>query len=189
MTLLISMGLATCLRHSWFPHEIPYKKEITYYSCKNKINPVIVASVVATESSFNRYALVYERNVHDYSIGLMQLRSATARLLGYKGPFNGLYSARTNLMYGIKYLKTRILQYPSNYDGIEAYNTGKPKWSDHCRCYLTTSGKRNYYVRKVINNLKRITGNKYGRKYKYSWRSHLPVTKTVEFAELRHSGQ
>jgi len=37
-------------------------------------------------------------------IGLMQIKPATARLMGYKGPDYGLYDPETNIRYGMKYL-------------------------------------------------------------------------------------
>lgn len=37
-------------------------------------------------------------------IGLMQVKPATARLMGYDGPDYGLYDPETNIRYGMKYL-------------------------------------------------------------------------------------
>lgn len=37
-------------------------------------------------------------------IGLMQIKPATARLMGYSGNNNGLYNPETNIRYGMKYL-------------------------------------------------------------------------------------
>lgn len=37
-------------------------------------------------------------------IGLMQIKPATARMLGYSGSVKGLYDPDTNIRYGIKYL-------------------------------------------------------------------------------------
>jgi soluble lytic murein transglycosylase-like protein len=37
-------------------------------------------------------------------IGLMQVKPATARLMGYEGPDYGLYDPETNIRYGMKYL-------------------------------------------------------------------------------------
>ncbi len=37
-------------------------------------------------------------------IGLMQIKPATAKLMGYKGPDYGLYDPETNIRYGMKYL-------------------------------------------------------------------------------------
>lgn len=37
-------------------------------------------------------------------IGLMQIKPATARMMGYTGSAKGLYNPETNIMYGMKYL-------------------------------------------------------------------------------------
>jgi soluble lytic murein transglycosylase-like protein len=59
----------------------------------------LVERVVARESGFNAAA----RNGSHY--GLMQIHPETARTMGYRGPPEGLYDARTNLTYGVKYLR------------------------------------------------------------------------------------
>ena len=37
-------------------------------------------------------------------IGLMQIKPATARMMGYRGSAKGLYDPDTNIKYGMKYL-------------------------------------------------------------------------------------
>jgi len=37
-------------------------------------------------------------------IGLMQIKPATARMMGYSGSVKGLYDPETNIRYGMKYL-------------------------------------------------------------------------------------
>jgi soluble lytic murein transglycosylase-like protein len=37
-------------------------------------------------------------------VGLMQIKPATARMLGYTGSVKGLYDPETNIKYGMKYL-------------------------------------------------------------------------------------
>ena len=37
-------------------------------------------------------------------IGLMQLKPATARMMGYRGSTKGLYHPETNIKFGMKYL-------------------------------------------------------------------------------------
>jgi soluble lytic murein transglycosylase-like protein len=37
-------------------------------------------------------------------VGLMQLRPATARMVGYSGSMSALYDPETNIAYGMKYL-------------------------------------------------------------------------------------
>jgi soluble lytic murein transglycosylase-like protein len=58
-------------------------------------------------------------------IGLMQIKPATARMMGYKGSDKGLYDPETNIRYGMKYLgKARSLSDGSTCGTILKYNAG-----------------------------------------------------------------
>ncbi|MBN9258463.1 transglycosylase SLT domain-containing protein [Mesorhizobium sp. 65-26] len=59
----------------------------------------LVRHVVNRESTFNPRAY---NNGH---WGLMQIKHATARGMGYDGPPKGLFDAETNLKYAVKYLR------------------------------------------------------------------------------------
>jgi len=62
--------------------------------------PVALAlAVVQVESNFNPRARGKAGEV-----GLMQIKPATARGIGYKGSVKGLYNPDTNLAWGMKYL-------------------------------------------------------------------------------------
>jgi soluble lytic murein transglycosylase-like protein len=62
--------------------------------------PVKLAlAVVQVESNFNPRARGQAGEV-----GLMQIRPATARAIGYKGTIDALYNPDTNLAWGMKYL-------------------------------------------------------------------------------------
>ena len=56
-------------------------------------------AVVSVESNFNPKA-----RGRAGEIGLMQIKLATARLMGYRGSKKGLYDPETNIKYGMKYL-------------------------------------------------------------------------------------
>jgi soluble lytic murein transglycosylase-like protein len=58
----------------------------------------LVHRVVKRESKYNPGAY------HRGNWGLMQIKYATARTMGYRGPAKGLLDADTNLRYGVKYL-------------------------------------------------------------------------------------
>jgi soluble lytic murein transglycosylase-like protein len=58
----------------------------------------LVRLVIRRESNFNPRA-VYRGNY-----GLMQIRLATARALGYRGTAEGLLDPVTNMIYGVSYL-------------------------------------------------------------------------------------
>jgi soluble lytic murein transglycosylase-like protein len=58
----------------------------------------LVHRVVIRESRYNPRA----RNRG--ALGLMQIKHATARGVGYTGPASGLFDAETNLTYAVRYL-------------------------------------------------------------------------------------
>lgn len=72
-----------------------------------------VHAVVARESGYRPEA----RSGPYY--GLMQIHPDTARTMGYRGRASGLLDARTNLEYGVKYLRGAWLL--SDGDRAEAY--------------------------------------------------------------------
>ena len=62
--------------------------------------PVALATaVIRVESNFNPMA----RGSHG-EIGLMQIKPATARMMGYTGSAKGLFDPETNIKFGMKYL-------------------------------------------------------------------------------------
>lgn len=62
--------------------------------------PVDLAhAVVRVESNFNPKA-----RGSAGEIGLMQIKPATARMMGYRGNAKGLYDPETNIRFGMKYL-------------------------------------------------------------------------------------
>ncbi|MDR5651155.1 lytic transglycosylase domain-containing protein [Ruixingdingia sedimenti] len=70
----------------------------------------LVHRVVQRESRYNPGA----RNGPYY--GLMQISAETARVMGYRGRPEGLLDARTNLHYGVKYLRGAWLVADRNHD-------------------------------------------------------------------------
>lgn len=64
----------------------------------NKVPEAFVHRVVKRESNYNAHAK------GGSALGLMQIKHATARGLGYTGDAAGLYDPATNLKYGIAYL-------------------------------------------------------------------------------------
>jgi len=78
-----------------------------------------VRRVVKRESTFNPKAY---NNGH---WGLMQIKHATARGMGYDGPANGLLDAETNLKYAVKYLRGAWLVADGDEDRADRlYQTG-----------------------------------------------------------------
>lgn len=66
----------------------------------NKVPAAFVHKVVKRESNYN------PRAKGGSALGLMQIKHATARGMGYTGDASGLYDPETNLKYGIAYLAT-----------------------------------------------------------------------------------
>jgi soluble lytic murein transglycosylase-like protein len=72
---------------------------IAKYAALYQVPVDLVRHVVNRESTFNPRAY---NNGH---WGLMQIKHATARGMGYDGPPKGLFDAETNLKYAVKYLR------------------------------------------------------------------------------------
>jgi len=97
-----------------------YGKLIAKYAAQNGVPYRLARAVVQVESSFrpNVTGSVGE-------IGLMQIRLATARGMGYKGSAKQLYNPATNLYWGMKYLgKAHRLAGGSTCGTILKYNAG-----------------------------------------------------------------
>jgi soluble lytic murein transglycosylase-like protein len=65
----------------------------------NGVPETLVRRVVLRESGGNPGAVG-----HRGAMGLMQIKTATARAMGYGGPSSGLLDAETNLTYAVRYL-------------------------------------------------------------------------------------
>jgi soluble lytic murein transglycosylase-like protein len=72
---------------------------IEKYSALYQVPIDLVRHVVNRESTFNPKAYNHGH------WGLMQIKHATARGMGYDGPASGLFDAETNLKYAVKYLR------------------------------------------------------------------------------------
>ncbi|UCI29547.1 lytic transglycosylase domain-containing protein [Mesorhizobium sp. B4-1-4] len=72
---------------------------IIKYAALYEVPVDLVRHVVNRESTYNPKAY---NNGH---WGLMQIKHATARGMGYDGPAKGLFDAETNLKYAVKYLR------------------------------------------------------------------------------------
>jgi soluble lytic murein transglycosylase-like protein len=79
-------------RHAW-------DKQIAAHARANLVPEALVHRVIVRESKYNPDLVG-----HGGTIGLMQLKLATARGVGYAGDADGLRDPETNLKYGIKYL-------------------------------------------------------------------------------------
>ena len=83
---------------------------IAKYAAVYEVPEALVRRVVKRESTFNPKAY---NNGH---WGLMQIKHATARGMGYKGPASGLLDAETNLKYAVKYLRGAYMVADGDFD-------------------------------------------------------------------------
>jgi len=92
---------------------------IAKYAAAYNLPLELVRHVVKRESNFNPAAF----NRGHY--GLMQIKHATARGMGYQGPAKGLFDAETNLKYAVKYLRGAFLVADGNMARADRlYQTG-----------------------------------------------------------------
>ena len=92
---------------------------IAKYAALYEVPVELVRSVVKRESTFNPLAY---NNGH---WGLMQIKHATARGMGYGGAPKGLFDAETNLKYAVKYLRGAFLVANGDYKRADRlYQTG-----------------------------------------------------------------
>jgi soluble lytic murein transglycosylase-like protein len=71
---------------------------VARHAAANKLPESLLRRVIRRESRGN------PRVVHSGNYGLMQIKLATARAMGYRGDARGLLDADTNMTYAVKYL-------------------------------------------------------------------------------------
>lgn len=76
-----------------------YSALISKYAKEYNVPVALANAVIRVESNYNPNA----RGSHG-EIGLMQIKPATARMMGYSGGAKGLFDPETNIKYGMKYL-------------------------------------------------------------------------------------
>lgn len=100
------------------------KEYIVKIAKNNGIDPALIMAIIQTESSWNPNAVRVEPNGYK-SIGLMQVTIQAARDVGYTGDEAGLFDPKTNIKYGVKYIKRMLNIFNGNiYKAIAAYNAG-----------------------------------------------------------------
>ena len=93
-----------------------YETLITTHAKANLVPEDLVHRVIIRESKYQASLLG-----SGGAIGLMQIKLATARSLGYTGTAEGLRDPATNLMYGIKYLAGAFRAANGNHDRAVHY--------------------------------------------------------------------
>lgn len=100
------------------PTASSYDSLIAHYAAENGVPLGLAHAVIKQESGYN------PRATGRGTVGLMQIKPATARGIGYRGTAAGLYDPATNLQWGLRYL-------------AEAYKLGK---GDTCATALRYQG-------------------------------------------------
>lgn len=97
-----------------------YSAIVSRYAASYGVPVSLAHAVIAIESNY-RPNMVGSAG----EIGLMQIKPATARMMGYSGSAKGLYSPETNIKYGMKYLAmARNLGGGTTCGTILKYNAG-----------------------------------------------------------------
>jgi soluble lytic murein transglycosylase-like protein len=89
---------------------------VATHASANAVPEALVHRVIARESRYQAHLVG-----RGGTIGLMQIKLATARGLGYTGDAEGLRDPNTNLMYGIKYLAGAYHAANGNHDRAMHY--------------------------------------------------------------------
>ena len=88
---------------------------VTTHAQANGVPVDLVHRVIMRESRYNPSV------VHRGNYGMMQIKLATARGLGYTGTAEGLLDPETNLTYAVKYLAGAYRLANGNHDRAVAY--------------------------------------------------------------------
>jgi soluble lytic murein transglycosylase-like protein len=76
----------------------PYDDMIADYAERHGVPESFIHRIIVRESRYNPKAL------HNHCFGLLQLKYATAKNMGYKGAPEGLLDPKVNLAYGTPYI-------------------------------------------------------------------------------------
>lgn len=77
----------------------PYDAIIARYATKHGIPGALAHAVIRVESNYRAHVTGAAGEV-----GLMQIKPATARMMGYSGNAQALYDPETNIRFGMRYL-------------------------------------------------------------------------------------
>lgn len=78
---------------------MPYAAIVERYAANYGVPVSLARAVIQVESNFQP-----QTTGSAGEVGLMQIKPATARMMGYTGSVKSLYHPETNIKYGMKYL-------------------------------------------------------------------------------------
>ncbi len=97
--VLLAAAAATIMMiHPASAQRANYESMVASHAAANGVPPELVHRVIVRESKYN------PRAISKGNYGMMQIKLATARGLGYTGTAEGLLDPDTNLTYAVKYL-------------------------------------------------------------------------------------
>jgi soluble lytic murein transglycosylase-like protein len=109
---------------------------VASHASANAVPEALVHRVIARESRYQAHLVG-----RGGTIGLMQIKLATARGLGYTGDAQGLRDPNINLMYGIKYLAGAYHAANGNHDrAMHYYASGYYQAAKRARLERVTAG-------------------------------------------------
>ena len=124
--------------------DVPYANQIQTAARTYRLDPALVASVIAVESNFNSRAISGKS-----ALGLMQLLPGTAAQMAVRNAFD----PAQNIDGGTRYLKQLLDRYGQNLTlALAAYNAG-PQRVDFYRGIPPFAETRSY-IDKVLANLR-----------------------------------
>jgi soluble lytic murein transglycosylase-like protein len=124
--------------------DVPYANQIRNAAQTYRLDPALVASVIAVESNFNTRAVSRKS-----ALGLMQLLPGTATQMAVRNAFDPIQ----NIDGGARYLKQLLDRYDQNLTlALAAYNAG-PGRVDFYRGIPPFAETRSY-IDKVLTNLR-----------------------------------
>jgi soluble lytic murein transglycosylase-like protein len=77
----------------------PYTSIIERHAARNGVSIQLAHAVISVESNYRP-----DSRGKAGEVGLMQIKPATAKLMGYSGSVTGLFDPETNIEFGMKYL-------------------------------------------------------------------------------------
>lgn len=116
--IAIAAAAAFVLIHPASAQQADYAHLVASHAAANGVPVELVHRVIMRESRYN------PRAVSKGNYGMMQIRLATARGLGYTGSAQGLLDPNTNLTYAVKYLAGAYRAAGGNPNRAVAYYAG-----------------------------------------------------------------
>lgn len=116
--ILIAASAALFFIHPASAQRANYEQMVASHAAANGLPVELVHRVIMRESRYN------PRAVHAGNYGMMQIKLATARGLGYTGTAQGLLDPETNLTYAVKYLAGAYQAANGNHDRAVRYYAG-----------------------------------------------------------------